>query len=116
LKNELDYVFLNEDLHDLFRDGMRELYNTNYEQVADSKITKLRNDNIQVVGLPSMLGSTKIWTTSSWNRQGGFKKPANEQIFKVENVDRTVKAYTDYYKGFGFWIAEYVLFNDVELV
>lgn len=115
LKNEVDFVFLNEDLHDDFRDGMRLLYNTNYEAVGDDKITKLRNDNIKVVGLPSMTGSTKIWFTPQWNRQGGFKKPNNEKIFEVENVDRSVKAYTDYYKGFGFWIPEYVVSNDVEL-
>jgi len=116
LRNELDYVFLNEDLHDDFRDGMRLKYNTNYESVPEGKITKLRNDNISVVGLPSMTGSTKIWTTPEWNRQSGFKKPGNEKIFEVENVDRTVKAYTDYYKGFGFWILQYLVSNDVELV
>lgn len=116
LTNELDYIFMEEDNHDLFRDGMREKYNTNYEQVADSKITKLRNHNIQVVGLPSMVGSSKIWTTPKWNRQGGFKKPGNEKIFEVERVDRKVKAYTDYYKGYGFWIPQYTVYNDVELV
>ena len=115
LRNELDFVFLNEDLHDDFRDGMRLLYNVNYESVADNKITQLRNDNIKVVGLPSMVGSKKIWTTPSWNRQGGFKKPANGKIFEVEKVDRTVKAYTDYYKGYGFWILQYLVTNDVEL-
>jgi len=116
LRNELDYIFVQEDGHDLFRDGMRLKYNVNYAQVDDSKITKLRNDNIQIVGLPSMAGSDKIWTTPSWNRQAGFKKPGNETVFQVENIDRLVKAYTDYYKGFGFWIGEYVVSNDVELV
>ena len=116
LRNELDYVFVQEDGHDLFRDGMRLKYNANYESVAENKITKLRNDNIQLVGLPSMAGSDKVWTTPSWNRQGGFKKPGNQQVFEVEKVDRTVKAYTDYYKGYGFWIPEYLVSNDVELV
>lgn len=115
LKNELDFVFMNEDLHDDFRDGMRLLYNTNYEAVGDDKITKLRNDNIKVVGLPSMTGSTKVWMTPEWNRQAGFKKPGNEKIFNIQEVDRSVKAFTDYYKGYGFWIPEYVVSNDVEL-
>lgn len=116
LRNELDFGFMNEDRHDDFRDGMRLKYNVNYESVAETKITKLRNDNIQIVGLPSMVGSDKIWSTPVWNRQGGFKKPGNEKIFEVENVDRTVKAYTDYYKGYGFWILEYLMSNDVELI
>jgi hypothetical protein len=115
LRNELDFVFLSEDLHDDFRDGMRLTYNVNYESVADNKITQLRNDNIKLVGLPSMVGAKKIWTTPSWNRQGGFKKPANGKIFEVEKVDRAVKVYTDYYKGFGFWIPQYIVTNDVEL-
>lgn len=115
LRNELDYIFVSEDNRDLFRDGMRLKYNTQYLQVGDNNITTLRNNNIQLIGLPSMVGSSKIWTTPVWNRQMGFKKPENELVFKVENVDRTVKAYTDYYKGFGFWIGEYVTSNDVEL-
>lgn len=116
LRNELDFVFVQEDGHDLFREGMRLKYNAIYQQVDETKITRLRNDNIKVVGLPSMAGSDKIWTTPQWNRQAGFKKPENNQVFEVEKVDRKVKAYTDYYKGFGFWIPEYLVSNDVELV
>jgi len=115
LRNEVDFIFVNEDNHDLFRDGMREKYNTQYAQVDESKITKLRNDNVKLVGLPSMHGSNKIWFTPSWNRQAGFKRTTNAGGFQVENVDRLVKAYTDYSKGFGFWIGEYVVSNDVEL-
>jgi hypothetical protein len=115
LRNELDYIFMNEDLRDLFRDGMREKYNTQYPQVDEKLITKLRNDNIQIAGLPSMTGSTKLWTTPVWNRQSGLKKSGNPETFKVENVDRQVKAYTDYFKGFGFWVPEYLVSNDVEL-
>lgn len=115
LRNEIDFLFVNEDLHDLYRDGMREKYNTQYAQIDDSKITKLRNDKIQLVGLPSMHGSTKLWMTPEWNRQAGYKRTSNVSGFQVENVDRLVKAYTDYSKGFGFWIGEYVVSNDVEL-
>jgi hypothetical protein len=116
LRNEIDFWFMNEDRHDLFRDGMREKYNINYNQVDESKITKLRNDNIRVVGLPSMHGSDKIWGTPEWNRQAGFKRTTNAGGFQLESVDRTVKAFTDYFKGFGFWIPQYLVSNDVELV
>jgi len=115
LRPELDYVFVSEVVRNLFRDGMRIKYNTYYPDVDENSITKLRNYNIQLAGLPSMVGATKVWFTPQWNRQAGFKKPGNEKVFNVENVDRTVKAYTDYYKGFGFWIPDYVVFNDVEL-
>jgi hypothetical protein len=116
LRNELDFVFLNQTNRNLFRDGMRTKYNTYYADVDDNKITKLRNYNIQLAALPSMVGNNKIWATPLWNRQAGFKKPGNEKIFQVENVDRNVKAYTDYFKGFGFWISQYLVYNDVDLV
>lgn len=117
LRNELDFIFVQEDGHDLFRDGMRLKYNAQYSQVDDTKITKLRNDNIQVVGLPSMAGSGKVWTTPLWNRQAGTKKPANQAIFEISSATpRVVNAYTDYYKGFGFWVPEYIVTNDVDLV
>jgi len=115
IKNEIDFGFVQEDVHDNFREGMRLKYNAQYKDVEDSKLTKLRYDNIGLVGLPSMSGSDKIWTTPSWNRQGGIKKPKNPNIFEVENVDRTVKAYTDWYEAYGFWIGEYLMSNDVEL-
>lgn len=115
LRNEIDFIFMEEDKKDLFRDGMRAKYNTMYNQVGDNDITKLRNNNVQIIGLPAMVGSDKIWYSPSWNRQAGFKKPGNVNVFQVENVDRNVKAYTDYYKGFGFWLPEYLTSNDVEL-
>lgn len=117
LRNELDFVFVQEDGHDLFRDGMRLKYNAQYSQVDDEKITKLRNDNIKIVGLPSMAGSDKVWASPLWNRQAGMKKPGNEKIFEVGSATpRLVTAYTDYYKGFGFWIPEYVVTNDIDLI
>jgi len=115
LRNEIDFIFMSQDLRNRFRDGMRVKFNTYYNQVDDKSITTLRNYPVQIIGLPSMAGATKIWYTPPWNRQMGFKKPGNEKIFQVENVDRLVKAYTDYFKGFGFWIGEYVVSNDVEL-
>jgi hypothetical protein len=115
LRNEIDHIFMEQDKVIRFRNGMRSKYNTYYNQVNDTIITKLRDYNVDLVGLPSMAGSDKIWFTPSWNRQMGIKKPENQQVFQVENVDRSVKAYTDYYKGFGFWIPQYLTSNDVEL-
>lgn len=115
LRNKLDFVFMNEDLADLFRDGMTEKYNVNYLAIEDAQLTKMRHNNIKVVGLPSMAGDDKVWATPQFNRQGGIKKPNNERIMRIENVDRLVKIYTDYYKGFGFWNPEWVVTNDLEL-
>lgn len=115
LINQLDHVFMDQDRAELFRDGMTAKYNVNYLAVEDAKLTKMRHNNITVVGLPSMDGSDKIWATPKFNRQMGIKKPANEGIMRIENVDRLVKIYTDYYKGYGFWIDEYIVTNDQDL-
>lgn len=115
LRAEIDFIFMEPDKVIRFRNGMRAKYNTYYEAVGNKDITKLRDYNVELIGLPSMTGSDKIWCTPPWNRQMGFKKPGNVNVFQVENVDRNVKAYTDYYKGFGFWIGEYVVSNDVDL-
>lgn len=113
LRAEIDFMFMSEVFVNRYRDGMGEKYNMFYKQIDD--VTKLKNYDIQLKKLPSMVGSEKIWYTPEWNRQMGLKKSGNPETFKVENVDRTVKAYTDYYKGFGFWIGEYVTSNDVDL-
>lgn len=84
LRNEIDFLFVNEDLHDDFRDGMRLKYNAQYKDVEDSKLTKMRNDNIQVVGLPSMAGSTKFFMTPEWNRQQGIKNLATTGFSKLK--------------------------------
>ena len=114
LRNNLDFVFVEEDKADLFRDGMIAKYNQAYLAIDDNKLTKMRHNNIQVVGLPSMAGSSKVWATPKFNRQGGIKKPKNESIMRIENVDRLVKIYTDYRKGFGMWDPSLIVTNDVE--
>lgn len=115
LRDELDAIFMSKVLRNRYRDGIRIKYNQYYNQVDDNAITTLRNYPIKVVGLASHAGATKIWSTPKWNRARGLKKGGNANIFEVENVDRTVKAYTDWYEGIGFWLEQYVVYNDVEL-
>lgn len=113
LKPELDFFVMSRELADLYAEGYDTKYNTNYAR--EGNLLKIKNSSMGIKGVLSHTGSTKIWATPSWNRQRGIKKPSNESIMRLENIDRLVKAYTDFYKGFGFWIPQYVVTNDVEL-
>ncbi|MNT31299.1 hypothetical protein D3C72_1671280 [compost metagenome] len=113
-KNDLDKVFMSPSNQTLFKQGMREKYNIHYSQVSD--LTKIIDTNVQVVGPASHVATKKLWSTLKGNAVIGNKKPENEKIFKVESSKRTVSAYTDFFKGFGYWIPEWVWTNDQDLV
>lgn len=70
----------------------------------------------RVVGLPSVGNSGKIWATPIANAKRLIKKSQNVNQFQIENVDRKVKLYTDFYKGVGFVLPEAVFTNDVDMV
>lgn len=112
LLGDIDAFNMSKPLERRFKTGMRKKYNENYNQ---TDLATIIDTNISVRGLTSHAGSNKIWGTPTWNRQAGIKKPENETVLRVENVDRLVKWYTDFYKGVGFWHKQFVLQNDVEL-
>lgn len=113
LLNEFDAFNMSKTLERRFKTGMRTKYNSNYNQTDTATII---DTNIMVRGLTSHSGSTKIWGTPAVNRVCGVKKPNNETVLQIENVDRKVKFYTDFHKGVGFWHLPFVVQNDVELV
>lgn len=96
----------------LFRQGMRMKYNMNYDQ-AD--LTKIIDVGTPVVGLMSMEGDDKVWTTVKGNAIRAMKRGSDENIFLIERVDRNVKAYTDYWKACAFPIPQWVFTNDQDL-
>lgn len=69
----------------------------------------------RVVGLPSVGDSGKVWATPVSNAKRLIKKSQNIGQFQIENVDRKVKLYTDFYKGIGFVLPEAVFMNDVDM-
>lgn len=113
-RRHLNPIAMNEDQRDLFRDGMDIKYNTNYQKTGD--LLKVRHSNIPVMGLPSMAGDEKLWTTVKGNSVMGYKKPENSKVFKVEESKRSVSVMTDFYKTPGFWVSEWIFTNDRDLV
>lgn len=71
--------------------------------------------NLQVIGLPSMVGSNKIWCTPKENFLILGKKTANMDNMKVESIKRQLSFFTDFWRGVGFVIPEVVFTNDLEL-
>lgn len=112
LLNEFDAFNGSKTLERRFKTGMRKKYNMNYDQTDTATII---DTEVKFRGLTSHNGSNKIWGTPIVNRQCGVKKPKNETILQIENVDRKVKFYTDFSKGVGFWHLPFVVQNDVEL-
>jgi hypothetical protein len=113
LKGEIDVLQLSRENEELFREGMDKKYNLNYGQVSD--VSFVRYTNIKVVGLASMIGSKKLIATPKWNRAGFGIRPQAATVFQLEAVDRNLKAWTDFWKGFGYWIRAYVMTNDQDL-
>jgi len=109
LRNELDGFQMSKTLAQRFKEGMREKYNMNYKQAGD--LATIIDTNVPIRGLVSHAGSDKIWATPKWNRVRGVKNGKNESVFRLYSIHREVFATTDYHKGVGFWIPEYVVTN-----
>lgn len=97
-----------------FLRGYKKKYGTtmDYRQNTDGKVdlTALR-----VIGLPSMVGSDKIWATPKENFLVLGKKTANMDNMRVESVKRQLSFFTDFWRGVGFVIPEIVFTNDLEM-
>lgn len=103
-------VGMSEPLARRFMRGYQEKYgkDTNYKDAkGDVQFT-----NLTVVGLPSMAGKNRIWCTPPENAVRLIKKPKNMDVFQIENVDRTLKMYSDFWSGAGFLVNEAVFVND----
>ncbi len=98
----------------IFKRGMREKYNVNYEQTSDL-MAVMDYPNVQVGGFHAMGSSGKIFCTPRFNAIRGVKRISNLNRVEVENVDRQVKIYTDWHVGVGFIIPELVFTNDQDL-
>jgi len=105
---------MNETLERRFVRGYHKKYglDTNYKENPNSKV---KFTNITIQGLPSMNMSDKLWCTPKNNVLKLGKKTTNMNTVKVENVDRLVKMYSDWWSGVGFVIPEIIFTNDRDL-
>lgn len=119
-------VAMNETLSLRYARGKRAKYGKDFMSVSapvtpdgDQPLltgNKIEETRHQVVGLPSMGNSLKIWCTPYDNTVRLAKKSQNVQQFQIESVTRLVRLFTDFWKGLGFLIPEAVFTNDQDLV
>lgn len=96
-----------------FYRGMRAKYGKDTD--FDGVRMQVDGTNLFVRGLASHEGSDIIWTTPKTNAVRLMKKNQNMNRVQIENVDRQVKIYTDFYSGIGFIIPEIVFTNELEV-
>lgn len=94
-----------------YKKAKRAAYNTSYAQESDL-MTIANFPNMKVVGLTCMDSSSRIWATPKDNAIVSVKKGSNQNVVNVQPVDRQVKIFTDFWKGYGFWIPGLVWTND----
>lgn len=118
IENDIDYIFMATDKLDLYADGLDQKYNTNYNRtgiglLGAPKMLPLKRTNIQLVGLPSMGSSERIFMTPSSNRGAYDRIPKGRLPLMIETVDRHVKIFGDIWKGIGFKWGEFVICNQL---
>ena len=101
-------------LEQRYQEGRKLLYNMNYAQVAD--LNKIENyETFSIKGRSSMIGAKKIWMTPKENLVLGVRGYSNTNAVELENQDRKVKVWTDWWIGAGWWLDELMFTNDQDL-
>lgn len=67
---------------------------------------------VTVSAQPSMIGRNRLVATPKANLVCKEKGRAAVSNWQIENVDRTIKIYTDYWRGYGFILPEAVFVSD----
>ncbi|QHL87422.1 hypothetical protein GU926_08225 [Nibribacter ruber] len=105
---------LQPSLEKRFHRGYKALYGKDTDYKASNGSVDF--SNITIKGLPSMIGSNKIFCTTPGNAIHLGKRTQNKNAMNIESVDRMVKLFTDWSSGVGFILPELVFTNDQDLV
>lgn len=91
--------------------GYQKLYGTAVNFMEENRF-RVPLANLDIVGLPSMIGSNRIWSTVQKNFIRAYKEAPDTVPMAIENIDRQVKMYTDFSRGVGFAVPEALFVND----
>lgn len=107
-------IMTSKTLERRFHRGYKKKYglHTTYK---DNDRGEVDFSNLSIKGLHSQEGSDKIWCTAKGNAVRIMKASSNMETARIENVDRLVKMYTDFWKGVGFILGEIIFTNDLDL-
>lgn len=107
-------IACSQEFERTYRRGYRIKYGRDFDFTGTA--ATVRETNLSLVGLPSMVGANKIWCTTQQNVLHLQKKTQNKQAVYIESIDRLIKCFTDWWSGVGFIIPELVWTNDQDLV
>jgi hypothetical protein len=121
IDNHCDKVFMSKTLAMRIRKGLDIKYKDYGSQVAISGAIKtaayrytLPYHNLEVVGLPSMTGSSRVILTPPQNRDGYIKAPNSEQVAQLYPTGpRELLAFCDFYKQVSYWDPQYMYVNQL---
>ena len=105
---------MSEDNVLLFKDAYLAAYKlTTWPSLnnQDAAVT-VPNRQVTIVGLPSMVGSNRMWMTYDWNKVRLLKKSENKYKFDLQELDRQVKMLGDWWECLNYYIPQYVWIND----
>jgi len=114
-RNQRMPLLMNEDLAFRYKNGFHQKYNVNYSQDQQDMRVRHRN-NINIVASPAMIGSEKLVMTPQSNMKKIIRRTKNIGQWGIEQEDRRVKVWTDFYLGLGFVLHGTVFTTDVDLV
>lgn len=104
-------ISLNPSLERRFLRGYKAKYGDNVDYKKPNS-GSVEFTNLTVVGKESMIGSNRIFCTPKENMVYALKRQNGIEQFNVEQEDRKVKFFTDFWMGAGFVIPEIVFCND----
>ena len=107
------FAGLNETLERRFMRGYRKKYGQNANFADTNRVVDFTR--VTLKGLPSMGNSPAIWATPNGNAVRLMKKTQNMNNVQLENVDRQIKLYSDWFSGAGFILGELLFTNDLDL-
>ncbi len=108
----VDFLYMNEEFRNKYRDGRRAKYNMYYAQEQD--LDGIKDTGIKVKGTVSMTGSKQVWCTLADNRVFAVKSDLTGR-FDVQKADRTVKLLSDWAYLLTFDVPEFIWSSDHEL-
>jgi hypothetical protein len=103
---------MSRTLRDKFKQGMRDKYNVQYQQV-EQLLRVIDFENVTVAGRASMIAKNRIWMTPKFNLLLPVKGFSNKNGFDLQKVDRKVKLLTDWWMGAGFVQPELIFSNEL---
>lgn len=123
---KFDKIMMSCTLRDRFAVGLDLKYNGAYSRWGISLKNELENQEaalcvpytqIGIVGLPSMEGGDKIIMSIAWNKWN-YVRSMGRKNFPLAGIcegGREVWMAMDWWKGLGFWMAQFVYTNDQDV-